>query len=133
MRDALCGFRGRSGRPPRAVAVLSLVVLHLATLHLAALLLSSPGRATELSASDRKIAEAGREGRALLRDVQREQAAQHGAAPGHALAPSPAVERQAAKMRSGLKRDAGRRRGSSPVGGQDGVALSRGICVGCLK
>lgn len=131
MRDALCGFRGRSGRPPRAVAVLT--ALPLAALPLAALVLPSPGRATELSASDRKIAEAGREGRALLRDVQREQAAQHGAAPGHALAPSPAVERQAAKMRSGLKRDAGRRRGSSPVGGQDGVALSRGICVGCLK
>ncbi|KQP89363.1 hypothetical protein ASF60_19775 [Methylobacterium sp. Leaf113] len=101
--------------------------------HLAIGALPSPTGATEQSAEDRKIADAGREGRELLRELQRDQAANHDAAPGDALKPSAAIKRQAAKLRSDIGRDADRQRGRSPADGRGGVNLSKGICVGCLK
>ncbi len=82
--------------------------------------------AREARASDQAVAEAGREGRALLKELQTHQAA------GSASTPSDSVKREAARLRTELQRDqrrAGRR--PAPSGGNGGVPLTKGICNGC--
>lgn len=81
----------------------------------------------DAQASDQAVAKAGREGRALLRELQDRQT------PGaSASTPSDPVKREAARMRTDLRRDQ-KRQGSRPASpdAAGGVRLTKGICSGC--
>lgn len=83
--------------------------------------------AREARASDQAVAEAGREGRALLKELQDRQAT--GSSPS---TPSDPVKREAARMRTELRRDQ-KRAPTRPTAssGRSGVQLTKGICNGC--
>lgn len=84
----------------------------------------SAGGGRALSASDRRIAEAGREGRALLREVQRDQAGAHAAIPRQ----DDPIGREAVRLRIAAERPGKvSRRRPAPAR----VGLSKGICRGC--
>ena len=81
----------------------------------------------EARASDQAVAAAGREGRALLKELQDRQAVR-----GSPSMPSDPLRREAARMRTELRRDQ-KRAPNRPAAsdGRGGVQLTKGICNGC--
>ena len=83
------------------------------------------------SADDRRIVDAGKEARALLREVQGAQRRRRDPEPKPSLKGTEPPEREAVRMRRAMARTQKAR--SRPRLGRDGgVPLTGGICTGCL-
>lgn len=93
-------------------------------------IVAGPAAAQEAGDPDRTVAEAGREGRALLRELQHRRDDRRTAGES-ALAPSDPVLREAARMRAEIRRRRTTRRTRSGPDRQDGLQPIAGICRGC--